>query len=83
MHDEAGVRVSHRVEHVEEEPHDRCRAEPVRAHVLVDALAVHVLEHEVRLPGGAHAGVEQARDAGVLEAREHRSFAPEALLSRA
>src|SRR3954467_6152269 len=83
MHDQTGVRVSHRIQHAEEEADDLDRREPVRANVFVDSLPVHVLEHEIGLTRSTHARIEQARNTGVLETCEHRSLAAKALLTRA
>ncbi len=57
--------------------------EAARVAVPVDRLPVDVLEDDVRLARGRHAGVDQARDVRVGEPREDRALAAEALLAGA
>ena len=78
MHDEVAVRVRDRGEHVEEQPHARFDVETALLRIAIDALAVDVLEHEVRLTARRDAGIDQLRDVRMPELREHRSFAHEA-----
>ena len=52
MDDQVRVGMAHRRQHVKEQPHARFDPEPVRVAVAVDALAVHVLEGQVRLAVG-------------------------------
>ena len=59
------MRVRHRGQHVEEQPHARRDVERRVVAVAVDALAVDVLEDQVRLARAGHAGVDQARDVRV------------------
>ena len=49
MDDQVGVRMRDRREHVEEQPHARRDVEPALVALVVDALALDVLEHQVRL----------------------------------
>ena len=78
---EIGVRVRDGRQHVEEQPHARLDVEAAVVAVAIDVLALDVLEHEIRLPAGGDAGVDQPRDVRVREAREDAAFAPEALLA--
>ncbi len=57
------------------------RIEPSIVSEAVDACALDVLEHEVRLAGRRDAGVEQARDVRVRQSGEQRPLAPEALVA--
>ena len=76
MQDQLAVRVRHGGEHVEEQPHARVGRRAPRVAPAVDRLALDVLEHEVRLAAGVHAGVDQPRDVRM------RRGAPSALPSR-
>ncbi len=81
VHDQVGVRVGDRRQHVEEQPHARLDAQAPRVAVAVDALAVDVLEHQVRLAVRRDAGVDQLRDVRVAQPGEDAALAPEALLA--
>jgi hypothetical protein len=83
MDDQVGVRVSDGLEHVEEQAQPRLDAQRARVAILVDGLAVDVLENEIGLPGLRDARVDQMRDAWVSEPREERAFAPEPLFAGA
>ncbi len=58
----------------------RAPVERVRARVARDRLAVDVLHHEIRHAGVGEAAVDQARDVGVVEARQHLALAQEQAL---
>src|SRR5690606_21935315 len=82
MYDEVAVRVRDRGEHVDEQPHASFDIETMLIRMTIDALAVDVFEHEVRLTARRDPGVDQLRDVRMLQLREHRSFAHEPLLGR-
>src|SRR4051812_13038504 len=82
MNDQIRMRVPDGVEHLEKEANSLVSTERMLVCVRVEPLTVDVLEHEVGLSAATHAGVEQTRDAGMCEAREHRSLAAKALLTR-
>ena len=50
--------------------------------VLIDALAPHVFQDEVRLALGLDTGIQQMRNVRMLQAGEHASLAREPLLRR-
>ena len=81
MDDQVRVRVADGGEHLEHEPDPIVARELAAGGEDVDALALDVLQHEVRLTAAAHARVEQARDPGMGEPREHRALAAESLLA--
>src|SRR2546430_4873196 len=73
----------HRGEYLQKKADPRRTIERVAPDIGVDGLTVDVLEHQVRLPRRAHAGVEQLGDAGMLQAGQRRALAAEARLPRA
>ena len=81
MDDEVLVRVGQRA-HAFDERHALAQAQAARAAPVVDALAVDQLHHEIREPVGRGAGIEQSRDAGVIEVRQHLALEAEALGER-
>ena len=83
VHDEVGVCVGDRLEHVEKQAQARLHAERVLVAVAVDGLPIDVLEHEVRLAIRGDTGVGEAGDVRMRQPREDASFAPEALFARA
>ena len=83
MHDEVGVRVRHRCQHVEEELEAGVETHPPTVAVRIDGLAVHELEHQVRLANRRDAGVAQLRDLRVREPGEDAPLAGEAIFARA
>jgi hypothetical protein len=62
VHDQARVRVGDRFRRLKEQLEALSRIELMRVRVLVDARALDVFEHQVQLPRGGDAGVEQPRD---------------------
>ena len=66
------------LDHVADEPDARLDPEAPRIAVLVDRLAVHVLEDQVELAGRRDARVDEVRDVRVGEAGEDADLAPEA-----
>ena len=68
-----------RGQHVVEQRETLAHAEALLLAMEVDGFALHQLEHEIGLPAGRHAGVEQARDVRVRQARQDLAFALEAL----
>ncbi len=82
MDDQVGVRMGHRVEHLEDQPKPVVAGELGRLGVFVDSLAVDVLEDQIRLPRGSHAGIEEPGNGGMGQPRQCRPLAPEPLLAR-
>ncbi len=78
VHDEVRVRVRDGREHLAEETQSRIDGERVLVAPHIDALPRDELEHEIRKPGGADAGIEKSRDVGMTQSRERASFAPKA-----
>ncbi len=60
MHDQVGVRVRHRRQHIEEQAHAARDRQPPFVAVHVNVIALDELEHEVGLAGIGDAGVDQA-----------------------
>ena len=83
VHDQVGVCVSDRLQHVEEQAETGLDSQRVFAAVAVDAQAVHVLEDEIRLARRRHARIDEVRDVRVGEAGENVAFAPEPLFAGA
>jgi len=81
MHDQVGVRVGDRLQHVEKQAN--ARLDPLRllVTVAVDGLTVDVLENEVRLAHGRYARIDEASDVRVRHLCEKIAFAPESLLA--
>jgi hypothetical protein len=79
VHHEVAVGVRHRLAHALHEPQALGDAQAPRLAVAVDRLAAHVLHGEPRRAVVGDAGVEQAGDVRVLEAREHAPLAQEPL----
>ena len=80
MHHQVFVRVRDRLACRDEQAHtlSHRQAEPVA--VAVDALTVHVLQHQVALARFGDARVEQARDVRVVQPAQQLAFAGEACL---
>src|SRR5690606_28764042 len=78
VHHEVAVREGDGVAHVEEEAQPGLDAEAPPVAPGVDRLALDVLHDEVRRLVAGHAGIQQPRDAIVLEAGEHALLLPEA-----
>ena len=78
MQDQVAVRVRHRREHVEEEPHPGVDAELPVAAPAIDGRALDVLENQIGLAAVRDAGIEQPGDVRMREAGEEAAFAPEA-----
>ena len=70
VHDQAAVRVTHCVAHLEEELQPGVHREAPRVAVLVDRHALDVLHHQIGQALGGGAAVEQAGDVRVLEPRQ-------------
>ncbi len=81
MHDQVGVRVPHRCQHVQEELDPRLDREALLIAVALDVAAFHILEHEIELPGRSETRVDDSRDVEMSEPAQHTGFAAEALLS--
>jgi hypothetical protein len=81
VHDQVRVRVRHRGEHVQEQADARVHAQPVAVAVAVDVLSLDVLQQQVGLAHGRHAGVGEPCDVRVREARQDGSFAQEPFLA--
>lgn len=62
VHDQIGVRVNDRIRHLQEEDEAFVDGEAVVVGVAIDRDAVHVLQHQIGLPGLGNPGVEQAGD---------------------
>ncbi len=71
VNDEVGVRVRHRRQHIEKEPHTRIDREPIRVAISIDRLAINVLEHEIRLTDLGDAGIDEMRDVRMRELGEN------------
>src|SRR6185503_10131428 len=80
MDDEIAVSVRDCREHLEEQADALLDAETALFAILIDALAAHVFQNEVRLATGLDAGIEQTRDVRMLQAGQHAPFARKALL---
>ena len=79
MHDEIGVGMRHGREHLLEQLDPLLLREVVLIAIPIDAGAVHVLQHEVRLPRRGHPRIDQPRDVGVGYPGECGAFPPESL----
>ena len=79
MNDQLAVRVRYGRNCVDEQPHARFDAERVRSTVVIDALAVDVLQHQELVAVVGRASVEQARDVRMAEPREQAAFVTEAI----
>ncbi len=75
------MRVRHRLQYAQEKLDSRTEREALPLAVDVQRLPLDVLEHEIGLRAVEHAGVEQARDIGLVQTREHPAFLLEALLA--
>jgi len=73
------MRVLHRLEHLQEQPQPRADVESLRIAPVGEQLALHVLHRQVGQAQGVDAGVVQARNMRMLQARENVAFANEAL----
>ena len=67
---------------VEEQPHARLDSEPRVGGVAIDALALDVFEHQIRLAAGRDAGIDELRDVRVRAASRAPPLAHEPLLRR-
>ena len=83
VHDQVGVGVRDRVHHVEAQAQARLDPERARVAVLVDALAVHVLEDEIRLSRRGDPGVDEMRDVRMPQAGEDGALAAETFFAGA
>ena len=73
----------HRVEHLREEIDAPAHAQTVRFAPAVDALALHQFQHQIGLALGRDAGVEQLRNARVLQPRQDGALTAKAFLRAA
>src|SRR5262245_26605351 len=80
MNDEIAVRVRDGRQHFQEEPDPLLDVQLLLIAVLVDALAAHVFQNEIRLAIAFDSGIQQTRDVRVLQAGEHTAFASKPLL---
>ena len=80
MDDEIAVSVRHGGQNVEEQPDALLDAETALSAVLIDALAPHVFQNEVRLAICLDTGIQQPRDVRMLQASEHASLTRKPLL---
>ena len=83
VHDQVGVRVGDSLQHIEEQAETGLDSQRMFAAVTVDAEAVHVLEHEVRLARRRHSRIDEVRDVRVGEPGENVALAPEPLFAGA
>ena len=74
-----GVGMGHRCQHGIKQRQPRCHRQAVRIAVAVNALALHQLQHQIRLAAVADAGVQQVGDVRVREARQDLALAAKAL----
>jgi len=72
--------IGHRVRDGEEKPEPRRDVEPARVAVGVDMLALYVLQHEVRLTGRGHAGIDEPGDVRVRQPGQDGPLTPEPFL---
>ena len=77
MHDQVGVRIAHRVQDLQEDPETLRDPQLSCLAVLIDALPVDVLEHDVRLSERRQAGVDQSRYVRVAQPRQDARLATE------
>ena len=82
MDHEIAVGVRHRGQHVEKQPDALLDAQIVALAVLIDGLAPHIFQDEVRLAIAFDTGIQQMSDVRMLQAGQHASLAREALLRR-
>ena len=83
VHDEVGVCVRHRREHVEEQAQAGRHVELLPVAVAIDRHTFHVVEHQIRLADVGRAGIDEAGDARMLQPREDPAFPGEARFARA
>ena len=67
MHDQAGVRMAHGTRREQKEPQPRANRQPSGFDEFVDRTPCNVLQRQIRLTDGRHAGVVQASDIRVIE----------------
>jgi hypothetical protein len=72
------VRVGYRGDRIQEQPHPRLYAKRVRSAKVIDPLAVDIFDHQ-ELVTVDRAGIEQARDVRMAEAREQPALVAEAV----
>ena len=77
MHDQVAMRITHRVQHLQEQHHALAQAEAARIAPSVDGFAIDALHHEIRFAVGADAAIEQGGDVGMLQAGQDLPFAQE------
>jgi len=77
MDHQVAVGMRDRAEDVVEQFEALIDVEPMRVAVEIDRQARDEIEHEVRLPPGGHAGIEQARDVRVGQPRQDGALALE------
>ncbi len=77
MHDQAAVRVAHRVAHGQEEAQARRDVEPRLVAVAIDRRALDVFHDEVWQAVGGRAAVEQPRDVRMFQPCQDLALGPE------
>ena len=81
VHDQVGVGVSYRLQHVEKQPDTRFDTELAAIAVAVDVVALNVLEDEIGLSGLRYSGIDQFGDIRVRQTAENDAFALESFLA--
>ena len=79
VHDQVAVGMRHRGQDVVEQREAPFDVEAALVAVAGDGLPGDEVEHQVRLPGRRHAGVDEARDVRVRQSRQDGAFALEPL----
>ena len=81
VHNRIGVRMGDRVQHVEKQPDTRFDIEPVLIAVIVDVVALDVLENEIGLSDRRYACVEQLGDVRMGQTAEDHALPLESVLA--
>ena len=83
VNNQVGMRVRDRLQHIEEETETGVDVQPVLVAIVVDALALHVLEHQVRVARLRYTRIDKVGNVRMREPREDVALAPEALFAGA
>nr|WP_326538432.1 hypothetical protein [Pseudorhodoferax sp.] len=82
VHNQLPVRVLHGLQHLRKQLDARAQAQAVAVAPVVDALAVHMLQHQVGLAVVRQPGIDQPCDVRMRQPRQDGALAPKARRQR-
>src|ERR1035441_1769822 len=71
MDDQVAMRVFHRVAHLEKQAQTLLNPQLSRIAIAIQGFTFHIFHHQVWIPRGRNAAVEELGDMGMAERRQH------------